>query len=259
MGIFWPRARRAQEKTENVGGWKRKTMKWRRWTERRKKEEERKERRWKDEKRRDKQHKKKRARKEERKKGKRRASYSHYLTYYTGSMPPRPHFTWLHLAPLRSFSFAYRPAPMMLSLRRSLRRSSRSLLSLYSRLSSTRASREPLYILFLPFPSIHSILSSFSSIGTHHLFLLFPLIFFSSSLPLPHLTCYTLPFSSRIFLLLLLLYHSPLHSRASLAHPLFPVSSPATTPTDILIDRSCIRAQRVALWYRLNSHPSLPY
>lgn len=46
----------------------------------------------------------------------------------------------------------------------------------------------------------------------HHLFLLFPLIFFSSSLPLPHLTCYTLPFSSSIFLLLL-----PLHYSSSLA------------------------------------------
>lgn len=175
------------------------------------------------------QRKKKRVKKEERKKGKRRASYSHYLTYYTGSMPPRPHFTWLHLAPLRSFSFAYRrPAPIMFFLCHSLRRSSWNLLSLYLP-RYLRLSR-PLYILFLPFPSIHSILS-FSSIGTTTFSFSFPLFSF---LPL----CHYLILLAILFLFLLLSsfffcrFTTPLRSRASLAHPLFPVSSPATTPTE---------------------------
>lgn len=156
------------------------------------------------------QRKKKRVKKEERKKGKRRASYSHYLTYYTGSMPPRPHFTWLHLAPLRSFSFAYRrPAPIMFFLCHSLRRSSWNLLSLYLPLY-LRLSRTTVYTVSSF--SFHPLDPLFFLYRYHHLFLLFPLIFFSSSLPLPHLTCYTLPFSSSIFLLLL-----PLHYSSSLA------------------------------------------
>lgn len=169
-------------------------------------------------------------------------------------MPPHPHFTWLHLAPLRSFSFAYRPAPIMFFLRYSLNVPPEAF---PFTCLSTCASREPLYILFLPFPSIHSILS-FSCIGTT--------FSFSFSLFSFLLLCHYLILLAILFLFLLVSFfffccfttllftHAPV--LRTLSSPLVLLQPP---PPNILIDRSCIRAQRVALWYRLNSHLSLPY
>ena len=212
---------------------------------------------------------------------KRRASCSHYLTYYTGSMPPRPSRgpTSLHLASLGSLF-------VLLSLAQSLVRSL-AFVSLSQRYSFSVALFDVPPEAFLPLarllrlslpgtsvytvrsflflPSTHSILraSSSSSSGAATFSFSSP----SSSFLLlnhdhPRPPRVTPPFPSSI------IHHTPSRSllcyfsspRAppsrTLSSPLVP---PRPPPPNILIDRSCIRAQRVALRYRLHRLPPPSY
>lgn len=170
-------------------------------------------------------------RKRERERERSRASCSHYLTYYTGSMPPRPSRgpTSLHLASLGSpfalltglpsaSSFCLPPAVLPLTPSHTRRLLSPPRLSRHARASPLPHGHPPAVMCpFFPLPSICSRFLSFSLGGS-----------FRASRP-----------------------HPPLSFPHSHPAP----APPRPPPPTILIDRSCTRA-RSASPYHLVSSPS---